>query len=374
MPETGYKIKPSNTFTLQKNIFYYLILFLFIFSCSKKSRSPLEQEDYPFILSADLSSLPLVESKNIVFYNLNNKPEDLLTTLKNNGINTVRLRLWHTPQNENSGFSEVKTFSEKLHSMGFKVWLSVHYSDTWADPGHQIIPQAWEGIEYDILKDSISNYTTKIVKEINPDIFQIGNEINPGFLLPYGDINNETQFIGLLKTASEAIRNNSENCRIMIHYAGINGSDYFFSKMQSLDYDIIGLSFYPIWHGKYMEVLSNTINQVSDNYKKSIAIAETAYPFTLGWNDYTNNIIGLEDQIILPDYPASPQGQKKFISTIINIVKNDSLGFGVSYWGAELIAFDGPTSENGSPWENQAFYDFDNTALPVIESFNDLNY
>jgi len=374
MPETGYKIKPSNTFTLQKNIFYYLILFLFIFSCSKKSRSPLEQEDYPFILSADLSSLPLVESKNIVFYNLNNKPEDLLTTLKNNGINTVRLRLWHTPQNENSGFSEVKTFSEKLHSMGFKVWLSVHYSDTWADPGHQIIPQAWEGIEYDILKDSISNYTTKIVKEINPDIFQIGNEINPGFLLPYGDINNETQFIGLLKTASEAIRNNSENCRIMIHYAGINGSDYFFSKMQSLDYDIIGLSFYPIWHGKDMEVLSNTINQVSDNYKKSIAIAETAYPFTLGWNDYTNNIIGLEDQIILPDYPASPQGQKKFISTIINIVKNDSLGFGVSYWGAELIAFDGPTSENGSPWENQAFYDFDNTALPVIESFNDLNY
>ncbi|PLX03911.1 MAG: arabinogalactan endo-1,4-beta-galactosidase [Marinilabiliales bacterium] len=374
MLETGYKIKPSNTFTLQKNIFYYLILFLFIFSCSKKSRSPLEQEDYPFILSADLSSLPLVESKNIVFYNLNNKPEDLLTTLKNNGINTVRLRLWHTPQNENSGFSEVKTFSEKLHSMGFKVWLSVHYSDTWADPGHQIIPQAWEGIEYDILKDSISNYTTKIVKEINPDIFQIGNEINPGFLLPYGDINNETQFIGLLKTASEAIRNNSENCRIMIHYAGINGSDYFFSKMQSLDYDIIGLSFYPIWHGKDMEVLSNTINQVSDNYKKSIAIAETAYPFTLGWNDYTNNIIGLEDQIILPDYPASPQGQKKFISTIINIVKNDSLGFGVSYWGAELIAFDGPTSENGSPWENQAFYDFDNTALPVIESFNDLNY
>jgi len=374
MPETGYKIKPSNTSTLPKNKYYYLILLLLIFSCSKKGETPLVNEKYPFILSADLSSLPLVESKNIVFYNLNDEPEDFLTTLKNNGINTVRLRLWHTPQNKNSGFSEVKTFSKKLHSLGFKVWLSVHYSDTWADPGHQIIPQAWEGLEYDILKDSLRNYTTIIIKEINPDIFQIGNEINSGFLLPLGDIKAESQFLGLLETASAAVRNNSENCKIMIHYAGINGSENFFGKIQSLDYDIIGLSFYPIWHGKDLEVLSNAINKLSDNYNKSIAIAETAYPFTLNWNDYTNNIVGLEEQLILPDYPASPQGQKNFISTIINIVKNDSLGFGVSYWGAELIAFDGPTSENGSPWENQAFYDFDNKALPVIESFNSVNY
>lgn len=373
MPETGYKIKQSNTFKLLNTKYFYLIFLLFIFSCSKKKETPLEPEKYPFILAADLSSLPLVESKNIVLYNLNNKPEDLLTTLKNNGINTVRLRLWHTPQNENSGFSEVKTFGEKLHSLGFKVYLSVHYSDIWADPGHQIIPQAWKGIEYEILKDSIRNYTTKIIKEINPDIIQIGNEINCGIMLPYGDINNETQFIGLLKATSETIRNNSENCRIMIHYAGINESENFFGKIQSLDYDIIGLSFYPIWHGKDLEVLSNTINQLSDNYNKSIAIAETAYPFTLDWNDYTNNIVGLEEQLILPDYPASPQGQKNFISTIINIVKNDSLGFGVSYWGAELIAFDGSASENGSLWENQAFYDFDNKVLPVIETFNAIN-
>lgn len=256
MPETGYKIKQSNTFKLLNTKYFYLIFLLFIFSCSKKKETPLEPEKYPFILAADLSSLPLVESKNIVLYNLNNKPEDLLTTLKNNGINTVRLRLWHTPQNENSGFSEVKTFGEKLHSLGFKVYLSVHYSDIWADPGHQIIPQAWKGIEYEILKDSIRNYTTKIIKEINPDIIQIGNEINCGIMLPYGDINNETQFIGLLKATSETIRNNSENCRIMIHYAGINESENFFGKIQSLDYDIIGLSFYPIWHGKDLQVLS----------------------------------------------------------------------------------------------------------------------
>lgn len=374
MPETGYKIKSSNTFTLLKNKYYYLILFLLLFSCSKKGDTPFEQEKYPFILSADLSALPLIESKNIVFYNADNEAEDMLTTLKNNGINTVRLRLWHRPQNTNSSFNEVKTFSETLHSMGFKVWLSVHYSDTWADPGHQSVPQVWEDIAYEVLKDSINNYTTRIIQEIKPDIFQIGNEINPGFLLPYGDINNASQFLDLLKTASQAIRNSSDVCKIMIHYAGINNPESFFHKIESLDYDIIGLSFYPIWHGKDLDELSNTINNLSDNYNKSIAIAETAYPFTLNWNDYTNNIVGLEEQLILPDYPASPQGQKNFISTIINIVKNDSLGFGVSYWGGELIAFNGPTSENGSPWENQAFYDFNNKVLPVIETFNGHNY
>ena len=98
-------------------------------------------------------------------------------------------------------------------------------------------------------------------------------------------------------------------------------------------------------------------------------IAETAYPFTLGWNDWTNNIVGLENQLILPEFPATPQGQKNFVQQLKIMMTNLDGGIGLSYWGAELIAWNGPESSEGSPWENQALFDFNNQALPVIEVY-----
>jgi arabinogalactan endo-1,4-beta-galactosidase len=91
----------------------------------------------------------------------------------------------------------------------------------------------------------------------------------------------------------------------------------------------------------------------------------------LEWNDWTNNIVGLEEQLILPEHPATPKGQKDFIAKIKEIVNSINRGVGFCYWGGELIAFNGPTATDGSPWENQAMYDFDNIALPVINIFND---
>ena len=346
-------------------------MFLLVFACnSKKEPTIVPELKYPFILSADISKLPYIENKNIVFYNSNNIEEDMLTTLSQNGINTIRLRLWHTPETSESSLEQVVAFSNKIHNLGLKLWLSVHYSDTWADPGKQQIPFAWQNLTFGTLKDSVYEYTFKVASETQADIFQIGNEINPGFLLPQGDLyNNEIQFVELLKTASNAIRDYSESTKIMIHYAGLNGSSNFFDKIKSVDFDIIGLSYYPIWHGKSLNEVSNTVKSLSENYNKQIAIAETAYPFTLNWNDYTNNIVGLEEQLI-PEFRPTPQGQFDFVSAIIDIVQTDSLGFGISYWGGEMVAFDGPTSQSGSPWENQALYDFNNKALPVLKAFS----
>ena len=112
------------------------------------------------------------------------------------------------------------------------------------------------------------------------------------------------------------------------------------------------------------------LTELSNNFGKEILIAETAYPFTLGWNDWTNNIVGLEEQLILPDYPATPSGQKNFIRDLKNLVLEIDNGIGFCYWGAELIAWDGENSENGSVWENQALFDFNNTELPVLQEFN----
>jgi len=89
----------------------------------------------------------------------------------------------------------------------------------------------------------------------------------------------------------------------------------------------------------------------------------------LGWNDRTNKIVGLKEQLILPEYPATPKGQKDFIAKIKEIVGSKDRGIGFCYWGGELIAYNGPKATDGSPWDNQALYDFNNKALPVINEF-----
>lgn len=248
----------------------------------------------------------------------------------------------------------------------------MHYSDTWADPGNQETPLIWQGISYNAIKDSVSTYTKKIVTEINPDFIQIGNEINSGLLFPYGNINdNENQFIDLLSTGVQSVRDNSDDIKIIIHYAGIDGSNWFYNKINNLDYDIIGLSYYPIWHGGNLSELKATLSNLSQTYNKDILIAETSYPFTLEWNDWTNNVVGLEEHLILPEYPATPQGQKEFIAKIKELIFSTQRGIGFCYWGGELVAFNGQEATDGSAWENQALYDFDNKILPVITEFGD---
>lgn len=343
-----------------------LLCILITFSCSKDEVTNNSQE---FIKAADLSMLPLIESEGTIYYNNNTIPEDALLTLKKAGCNTIRIRLWHTPTVNQSGFNEVKALTQRVKNNGMKVWLSVHYSDTWADPGNQIKPSAWNSLTFTQLKAQFENYTATILNEIQPDIFQIGNEINNGFIFPEGNLtSNESQFLSLLASASTVIRANSPSTKIMLHYAGIDGASWFFSKTAAIDYDYIGLSYYPIWHGTDINLLQQTMTSLGQTHNKKVLVAETSYPFTLNWNDWTNNVIGLPNQIH-PDFPASPEGQKAFLQQIKNTVKNTPNGLGFCYWGTEWIAFRGATSTNGSSWENQALWDFNHKALPAMSVF-----
>ncbi|TAF69930.1 MAG: arabinogalactan endo-1,4-beta-galactosidase, partial [Flavobacterium sp.] len=218
---------------------------------------------------------------------------------------------------------------------------------------------------------AVASYTTTILTEINPDIIQIGNEINSGLLWPQGHlINQEAQCIDLLKTASATIRSKAPNTKIMMHYAGVLTTDtnWFFTKVKSVDYDYIGLSYYPIWHGKDLATIKTTIDALGKNFSKKVLIAETAYPFTLGFNDWTNNIVGLDSQLV-SGYPATAEGQKNFVLAIKDLVKSSTYGQGFAYWGGEWVSFKGNQATNGSTFENQAFYDFSNKALPVLQAF-----
>ena len=365
---------------MKKNIriLGFLILFLILFSCSDSTETAITPAVEPpaaldsFIRAADISFLPEIEIAGTILYNSNNHAEGLITTLKNAGCNTLRIRLWKNPANGSSGMAEVKALSQRVKQAGMKVWLTVHYSDTWADPAVQTTPAEWKNVSFTDLKTAVANYTSTILTEINPDIIQIGNEINSGLLWPQGNlINQEVQSISLLATASATIRAKAPNTKIMIHYAGVKASDtnWFFNKIKSVDYDYIGLSYYPIWHGKDLEVVKTTINTLGKTFNKKVIIAETAYPFTLGYNDWTNNIVGLDSQLV-SGYPASPDGQKNFVLAIKTIVEESEYGLGFAYWGGEWISFKGIQAANGSAFENQAFYDFSNKVLPVLQVFN----
>ncbi len=343
-------------------------LWLLPAACSEKSPDPEPQPEALKLKAADLSFLPEIEDAGIVFYNLTGQEEDMLTTLKNAGMNTVRIRLWHTPAGGRSGYGEVKAFAEKVRNKGLKVWLTVYYSDTWADPGHQQTPEAWQNLDLAALTDSVYRYTAGIINGIKPDYIQIGNEINAGMLWPTGKYTNLVNLKALLASGVKAVRDHDKNCKIMLHIAGPDQAEWLFSNLQSIDYDITAVSYYPFWHGKDLTTLGPALKNLNTRFLKPVVIAETAYPFTLGWNDWTNNIIGSNDQIH-PDYPASEAGQLAFMKEISRISFSANGLAGFCYWGAEWVAFKGPQASNGSSWENMALYDFSNKALPAIEAF-----
>ncbi len=348
---------------------------IIVISCSKKTITPSDNNpttpDTLVVRGADLSFLLEIEQAGTFFYDKNGIKKDALTILKENGCNTVRIRLWHTSSNSHSSLSEVTVFAKKIKAAGLKVWLDFHYSDTWADPGAQSTPAAWQSANFITLQDSVYNYTARVISIIQPEYVQIGNEINGGFLWDTGRITNSAKFISLLKKGCTAVRSSVPSAKIIIHYAGLNNASSFYDLLRNsnVDYDIIGLSYYPVFHGLSLSNVKSTIDGLTTVINKPILIAETAYPFTLSYNDFTNNIVGLPTQLI-SGYPASADGQKNYLLALRKIIQDNSKGLGFCYWGTEWVAFKGTTATDGSSFENQALFDFTNKALPAMEVFN----
>jgi len=354
---------------VKNNIIYTTIILLQCLACTTIESSQ-DAATSPMIKGVDLSFFPEAKSVNAT-YLYNNEPCDPIKLLKQKGCNHVRVRLWHSPSTIHSNFDEVKTLCKSIRAAKMQVWLTVHYSDNWADPSHQQLPQSWSNLNFQQLKIEMANYTKQIMNELKPDIIQIGNEINNGFLHPHGHlIQNENQCLELLKIAINTINNERRATKIMLHFAGLDGANWFFNKMVGLNYDLIGLSYYPIWHGHDLNLLNQTITQLGQQHQKPVILAEISYPFSLGWNDCTNNIVGLKEHLN-PNFPATPQGQKDFMMTIKNLISSNSHAKGFCYWGAEWTAFRGSQATNGSSWENQTFWDFNNNALPILDIYED---
>ncbi|MBC7885155.1 MAG: glycosyl hydrolase 53 family protein, partial [Saprospiraceae bacterium] len=155
---------------IKMNFIISIIGIIIILSCTKQKDDTTDPpNDSMEVKAADVSFLPEIRKSGITTRNRNGQIEDMLTTLKKEGCNTIRLRLWYKPTTEHSGFNEVKTFAQEIKGLGMKVWLTVHYSDTWADPGKQGKPASWKSLGFTPLKDSVYQYTARIVREINPE-------------------------------------------------------------------------------------------------------------------------------------------------------------------------------------------------------------
>ncbi|HOL47593.1 MAG TPA: glycosyl hydrolase 53 family protein [bacterium] len=329
------------------------------------------------IKGIDASYVDELLEKGAVFKE-NNEEKNIFDIYKNNGINYIRLRLWHSPKNNYCNLEHTIKIAKIIKSKNLKLLLAIHYSDDWADPSKQTIPALWQNKSFNDIEFEVFNYTQEIInsfKENNilPDIIQIGNEIENGFLWDYGRINNFTNFMNLLKQAIFAIHNNLtqeqlKKVKILIHIScstNYNKTIWFYENLinENVPFDLIGLSYYPWWHGT-LEQLENSLKIISKKINKEIIIVETAYPWTLDWFDNKHNIIGETTQL-LNNYPASPAGQLKFIEQLFKIIKNISNVKGLFYFSADAISCNSFSSD----WENLTLFDFYGNALPTLKIF-----
>ena len=369
-----------------KNILFFF--FVLLFSCSKSTKEddlqPLASEPV-FYKGMDLSFQPEQENYNVVYKNENNTPISVLPFIKQKGCNLVRLKLWVNSSNGYNTLSQVKAYALRLKSNGLGFMLDLHYSDTWADPSWQSPPAAWQNLTLDELKTQVYNYTKQVLTEFKnqgttPEFVQIGNETDSGFLWNYGKVwnqyaNNFVNFAALFNKGSQAVR---EVCgpttKVIFHHSSADGCFYFLNQLSSfpIDYDVIGVSYYPQFQTKDLVLWQSKLNLLASSFNKEVMVVEVAYPFTTNFNDNLTNFIGSTNQII-PEYAASPQGQKEFLQKIITIIKAvpNKKGIGFVYWAPDWISFSGnaASSMGGSSWENQCLWDFNNKALPGLDVY-----
>jgi len=316
-----------------------------------------------YAIGADLSFLKQAEERGAVFKD-NGQAKPGLQVFKDHGYNWIRLRLFHTPTQLPNNLQYTIELAKAAKQLGFRFLLNYHYSDTWADPGKQFIPKAWEGMSHKQLAEAVFAYTRDTITAFReagvlPDMVQIGNEVINGMLWPDGRLPaNWDNFVELVRAGIagvEAGRGAQTRPRIMVHID--RGGDQprtksFFDRLHSygLNYDVIGQSYYPWWHGSLNDLRENLLFMASE-YKRDIMLVEVAYNWRPG------------EYLKRPGpFPESPQGQKEFLEEVNRIVQATpgGLGKGVFWWEPAVA---GPLGRRG-------FFDAEGNALPVTGVFD----
>lgn len=371
-----------------------------------------------FYRGMDASAVLALENSGVKYYNFDGEKQDVFMTLAQAGVNYIRLRVWNDPYDENGngyggGNNDVATaiaLGQRATKYGMKVCIDFHYSDFWADPKKQFVPKAWEGMDIEEKSDALYNFTLESLTQlldagVDVGMVQIGNEINNG-MSGETDVANVRK---LLTAGSKAVReaavNSGKEILVAVHYTNIDDMkklDTLLTGLQvkEIDYDIVGLSFYPYWHGT-MDDLKNAITHIRNTYGKKVYVAENAYCYTAEDGDGSaNSVEGTDD--LAEGYSASVQGQANEVRDVC-AAASEAGAEGVFYWEGTWIPVGPADADNsdlwekygsgwassyasgydpkdagqyygGCSWDNQAMFDFTGHPLASLNVFKYLKY
>ena len=319
----------ATKYKMKKKLYISLLFAILVLSCNKNQEVQADSST-TFAKGADISWLPQMEASGYTFYNTNGKAEDCFKILKDHGINSIRLRTFVNPSdNPQSGHcikDETVAMAKRTKQWGMKVMINFHYSDSWADPGKQNKPKAWQNLDFIALKKRLYDYTFDVMSalkaaNISPEWVQVGNEIPSGMLYPEGHIDNWPQLVELLNMGYDAIKEVSPNSQVILHVDQGNNNERFRwwfdnATKYGAKYDIIGLSYYPYWlEGKpdYTENINDLASNLKDmvsRYNKDVMVVE----------------VGGEDN--------KAQNTYDMLAAVIDKVKKvpNNKGLGVFYW------------------------------------------
>lgn len=367
-----------------------------------------------FIFGMDASQVPALEASGVKYYDRDGAERDVFEILAANGVNYIRVRVWNDPFDaEGHGYGggncnadTALAIGKRATQYGMKLLVDFHYSDFWADPGKQMVPKAWAGLDADAKAAALEAYTHDVLMTlrnagVDVGMVQVGNETN-------GALCGEREWSAIVKlmaAGSRAVREVYPGAKVAVHFANPENGNYETYatnlKIYGLDYDVFGSSYYPYWHGS-LENLTRTLKQVRSSTGKDVMVLETSYAWTGEDFDFSANTISDESAVTKP-YPYSQQGQANSLHDVTQAVRNAG-GIGVCYWEGTWIGVGGATKEEnqklweqyGSGWassyaaeydpddagkwyggcavDNQSFFNPQGRALDSLMAFNLLRY
>ncbi len=377
--------------------------------------------DSDYIMGMDVSSIEEVLTAGGKFYDYDGKEladiDAYMKFLAENGVNYARIRLWNNP-NDTSGNSYEGggndittdlTIAKAATDAGMKICLDFHYSDFWAHHGQQFTPKAWTSYNASTKASIAASWTTDILgqfKSAGCDIgmVQVGNETNNNQICGLTSSSEQQNFF---KQCCAAVRTYDSSIKIVVHYAMDQYAANYINNFNALinagvDFDVMGLSFYPYWHTK--ETLQYVLAQLKSSIPtKEICVMEYAYAWTTDWS-YVASSRTLSDQgggVMQNDfwtteaetagYDATVDGQAQCVYDINKAVA-DAGGIGSFYWEPGWLAVDGSSwassyaasyyTSNGTStsgykfdtcsWANQAFFNYSGKALDSLKVYSQM--
>ena len=269
-------------------------------SCGKSPQPTPDPDPTPsaFVKGADISWVTEMEGKGYKFYNAAGQERELTALMKEIGCNAIRLRVWVNPTGGWNGQADVVAKAKRAQALGLKLLIDFHYSDSWADPGKQTVPAAWQGKDATAMAAAVKAHTQEVLQALKAagvDVAwgQVGNETTNGMLWDSGKVAGSSagQFVNYFHAGREAVKAVYPQAQVILHLDNawnLGTLNWFLALMKgrSLDYDILGLSLYPSywesgaypdWTPKVQQFVSN-LPTLYQNYGKPVMLVEFGMP------------------------------------------------------------------------------------------------